>query len=483
MKTNFVHINKKNYYEYIILSLIILIGFLVRLYKINNPLADWHSFRQADTASVTRFFLQDGIDLLHPRYQDISRVQSGIFNPEGYRFVEFPIYNAIHSVLVKTFPYFSLEAWGRLLTILCSLISAYIIFLIGKRYLGDLGGLAATFFYLFLPYNIYFTRVILPDPMATTFALLALWFFIKYFDTGNSSELIFSSVTFSLALLIKPFTVFYGIPMLYLAVKKFGFRRLPKEKKLIFYGMVVIMPFLLWRIWMSRYPAGIPFWKWVFNEDGIRFRPAFWRWIFGERLGNLILGIWGLVIFAFGLLSSDNKGFINFFLLGMFLYVSVVATANVRHDYYQIFTIPAISLTLASGLKYIWNSKSFDKIISRGLLIFSIGMMLGIGAYQVKEFYKINHPEIIEAGEAVDRLTPKDAIIIAPYNGDTAFLYQTKRRGWPVVELPINDLINEGAEYYVSVNLNDPQTQEFKKEFKIVEETKTYLILDLRKTN
>src|SRR3989344_9203010 len=90
-------------------------GLLVRLYKIGNPVADWHSFRQADTASVTRVYAEEGINLLIPRYHDISTTQSGLFNPEGYRFVEFPIFNAIHALLLTNFGIFSLEVWGRLL--------------------------------------------------------------------------------------------------------------------------------------------------------------------------------------------------------------------------------------------------------------------------------------------------------------------------------------------------------------------------------
>ena len=50
--------------EYFLFSLILILGFVVRLYKINNPVADWHSWRQADTASVTRIYVQNGINLL-----------------------------------------------------------------------------------------------------------------------------------------------------------------------------------------------------------------------------------------------------------------------------------------------------------------------------------------------------------------------------------------------------------------------------------
>ena len=129
----------------------LVIGFIVRLFGITNPLADWHSFRQSDTASVTRVYLEDGLNLLYPRYHDYSTTQSGMFNLQGFRFVEFPIYNAAHFFLIRLFPTYSLEVWGRLLSIFSALVSAYIIFLIGRRFISKWGGLFSAFFYLFIP--------------------------------------------------------------------------------------------------------------------------------------------------------------------------------------------------------------------------------------------------------------------------------------------------------------------------------------------
>src|SRR4030066_1552046 len=91
------------YFEYFLLAIILILGFTVRLYKIDSPIADWHSWRQADTASVSKVYVQQGINLLIPRYQDISKIQTGIFNPNGYRMVEFPFYNAANAVLATNF--------------------------------------------------------------------------------------------------------------------------------------------------------------------------------------------------------------------------------------------------------------------------------------------------------------------------------------------------------------------------------------------
>src|SRR3989339_721453 len=114
--------------DFLILAFILIIAFFFRLYKINTPLADLHSWRQADTAAVARNFVTQGFDLLHPRYDDMSNVQSGLDNPQGYRMVEFPLYNAIFAWLFKLFPAIPLTQWGRLTSIFFSLITISVIY-------------------------------------------------------------------------------------------------------------------------------------------------------------------------------------------------------------------------------------------------------------------------------------------------------------------------------------------------------------------
>lgn len=472
--------------EYILLGTTLLLGLFVRLYKIQNPIADWHSWRQTATASVSKIFIEEGLDPLHPRYYDVSTAQTGEDNPEGYWFVEFPLFGLIHSWGYKVLGEqigLGFEVVGRVVSIFAALISTVFIFRLGKRFMGLTGGLVTAFFFTFLPFNIYYTRVILPEPLAVAFGLMGLWYFTKYIDFDNTKYLWLSGVLFAVSILVKPFTIFYAAPMLYLLWDKDRtvVGKL-KDKKLWLYGFIVLTPFVLWRLWMNQFPEGIPHLKWAFNGDGIRFRPAFWRWIVGERLGRLILGVWGGVIFIMGAIAKHKgSGFVLSFLLGEFMFISVFATANVRHDYYQIVTIPAISLVLAMGAISIWKvgaSKAFHGLLAKVTLFFVVFMMLGMSWYQVREFYKINRPEIVEAGERINEIASKDSLVVAPYNKDMAFLYHTGRYGWPFVDGSIESLIEKGAEYYVSVNF-DPVTLEIMEGYKVVEKTGNYVIVSL----
>lgn len=85
------------------------------------------------------------------------------------------------------------------------------------------------------------------------------------------------------------------------------------------------------------------------------------------------------------------------------------------------------------------------------------------------------------AGEAVDRLTPKNAKVIANYNGDTTFLYQTKRKGWASFEKSLPQMITMGADYLALLNPT-PADINLGKTYKIVAQTSEYIIFNLRQT-
>ncbi len=470
----------------IILFLIILVAFIVRLYRLNFPLADWHSWRQADTAAVSRNFIKFGFDLLHPRFDDLSKIPSGKDNPRGYRFVEFPIYNTIHAFLAKIFPVLSLEVWGRLLSIFCSLISLVFLYLITEKYLGWEQGLLAVFFFAILPFNVYYSRVILPEPMMVMTSLGMIYFTIKTLENyklriANLLGAIFFSI---ISFLLKPYTLVFIIPIFYLAWEKWHFNLLKWAILFLCLG-VSLLPFLCWRIWMRQYPEGIPAYDWLLNEAGIRFKGAWFYWLFSDRVGRLILGDWGLIPFVLGIMvktSKKGRWFFHFWLLAILAYFFIIAGGNVKHDYYQLMAIPIICIFLARGSYFllVYPVKFLNKLLSCLLLVVSCLFMLAFSWYFIRDFFNINRPEIVEAGREVDKLVPKNAKVVAPYQGDTAFLYQTNRQGWPYW-LDYSEINNYKPDYLVTVEI-DQRVEELIINYCLVKRTPHWVIIDLTKT-
>lgn len=195
----------------------------------------------------------------------------------------------------------------------------------------------------------------------------------------------------------------------------------------------------------------------------------------------MILGIGGLVFAVLGLMKK-GRDWVVYALgaFGMFAYLSIIAGGNVQHDYYQVFLLPFLVLTMARGVEFFIELT--PKFISPLALLPTIGGLVGfslfVSWYNIRGYYNINHPELMMAGEAVDRLLPKDAKIIAPYMGDTAFLFQTRRTGWPI-GFSIDEKIKLGAQYYVTVNYDD-EANALLKQYPVVEKNDRFLILKLQ---
>lgn len=471
-------------FEILSVLLLVVIAFAVRLYKIDNPIADWHAFRQADTASVTREYVKHGIDLLRPKYHDHSNIQSGLDNPDGYRMVEFPIINSLIAWVLRVFPTLALVQTSRLFAVFASLGTLVFLYLFTKKLSNKTTAWLTAFFFAVLPYSIYYSRVTLPEPFMLFFSMGSLWFLLKSLEEKTNFKKawgwgLLSATLLATALLLKPFVAFLTPLYLTLIWQKQKIKSI-KNPLWLAYAIVSITPLLLWRNWILNFPTGIPVSDWLFNGNGIRFRPAWFRWLFYERITKLILGFAGVILLPFTLLKPKKELAVHIaWWLGILAYFSVMATGNVQHDYYQVLIIPAICFALGSGGEALINNKKISKILSILLFTAISTIALFFSWQQTKGYFSVNHWEYVSAGKMVDQLLPEDAKVIAPAMGDTIFLFQTNRTGWPI-GFEILDKIEKGATHYVSSSYDD-EARDLEKIYKTIFKNEKFLILDLKK--
>ena len=458
---------------------IAIVSIALRLYKITAPVADWHSWRQSDTAAVARNYMQFGIDPLHPRYDDLSNIQSGFDNPQGYRMVEFPLYQVIGAYIGNALPIISIEVILRILTIIASTLTGLALGILILRRVGTIAGIATSFVYAILPYSMFYGRTILPDTHAVMWAVGSL----LCMDIGMTVMkrkwiyIVLGALMAPLAILIKPVAGFLLLPIIGLVLsdkKKFG--------TLLLYAAIAIVPFLLWRQWILKYPEGIAVYAWLFNANNIRFKGAWFNWLFAERVAKLILGYWGMILLGFGLVApikKEHKGILFWFIVGSLAYMIILAAGNVQHDYYQIIILPVISILIGIGIEHMWKLKTISSKLVLGI---SVIFMCMFSWYTIRTYYWINRSEIVEAGQMANKLLPKDAKVIAPYNGDTTFLYQTGRQGWPL-GFDIDKKIKMGATHYVTVSPTDAdlETRDLAKIYTVLVRNDKYAIIDLTK--
>lgn len=483
------------------LLFLVFLAFIPRLYRIDNPVADWHAFRQADTASVTREYVKNGIDILRPHYHDLSNIQSGQDNLSGYRMVEFPFINAFIAWILRLIPVLPLVITSRVFAVFASL--GTLVFLYKFVYLStkdiNLSFLSGLFFAL-MPYNIYYSRVILPEPFFLFFSMGSMFFLSKAVqknqNKNESKNKLFlknksfwiSAIFLSASFLLKPFVAFLAPIYLLIILQNIGWKKLFHWSWII-YAVISLLPFLWWREWILQFPSGIPASDWLFNSNLIRFRPAWFRWLFYERFTKLILGWTGIILATTGLFNNKyktNKSFRNILWgwgFGLLAYISIIATGNVQHDYYQVIFIPFFSILLAVGFQTLWKKttslkKSYQKLTQVLLLIVTFSSLL-FSWKNVSGYFNVNHWEYVETGERVDKLLPADAKVIARAFGDTIFLFQTNRTGWPI-GFGIEEKIENGAQYYISTSYDD-EARNLEETYTPIEKTADYIIIDLTK--
>lgn len=427
--------------DFFVLSFILLIALLFRLYKINIPLADLHSWRQTDTAAVTRNFVKNGIDLFHPKYDDLSNVQSGIENPQGYRMVEFPIYNAIVASLYKTFPVFTLEIWGRLTTIVFSLIIISIIYYLLLKESNRMSAIFGSLTYAVLPFFVFFSRVILPETTALSFAMLSIFFL--YLDVNHKEKSLksiiynlLSTLLFACALLIKPTIIFYLLPIIVLFYRKHKFH-LVKKPDFYLYFFMTLVPLIYWRTYIKNFPEGIPYSDWLFTSvntgDGLKsilFRPSFFRWIFFERINNLILGGYLALFFVLGIITKQKKHLLISFVFSALTYIFVFQGGNLQHEYYQTLILPIFAMMVGLGVNFILDHKrEFIHPVFVSILIFSLfGFSFYFSYFKVIDYYQYSQ-ELVQEANIINSLTDSEDKIVTDRTGDTTLLYLADRKG------------------------------------------------------
>jgi len=484
---------KKNYLEYLFLSIIIILSFFLRLYKIDAPLADHHSWRQADTAAVARNFIKEGFDFFHPRIDNMTPLaRPDLPNNQRLFMVEPPLYQTIIAGLYHLFGV--KESLARLVSIFFSLGAIIFLYLLTKRLINQWVGLLSAFFMAVLPYSIFYSRVILPEPMMLFATTAMLYWFYRWIEEDKNKILMALSLFFTAwSLTLKTFPFFLFLPMFYLVWRKWGFGFL-KQKKIWLFAILAVLPFLCWRWWISHFPEGIPPSLWLFNQGGIRFRPAFFRWLFAERLGKLILGYWGLPLLVLGLslkLEKKEGWFFHWWLFSFLAYITVFAAGNVTHDYYQIPFIPIASVFLAKGSWFLLSAprQFFNKSICYLLFTLCFIFMLGFSWFEVRGFYLIQGGVDL-AGRAVDELSPKNALVLTGDSNDATLLYNTNRHGWtggyasyfPNNKESIEKVIKMGGTIYVTTKFeeNSEFGQYMLKTYPVIKKTDQYIIFLLR---
>jgi len=415
-----------------------------------------HSWRQADTAAISRNYYENGYKFFYPQIDWRG-------DSPGYIETEFPIYSFIVALMYEIFGVS--EVFGRLLSVVFSLITMYFLYLLVLKLVDKNTALWSCFFFAIFPPNIFYSRTFQPESALIMSLVLGVYFFSQWLDTDKKRCFFLSSIFIALACLLKLPSLYIGLPLLYLAWLKF-WKKILIQWSLWLYGFLVLLPVALWyyhahKIFLNY---GLTFGIWEYGSDkwgnwNLVFTLKFWNRILFQNLAEDYFVWIGFVIFIIGLSikrKTKQEKLFDIWIISLVIYFVIVARGNYVHLYYQLpFMIPA---TVFLGKVFMRNFSPhiFKNKKSLVLSICLIGILvLGAGRYSIymkKENTK--HSEEFKLAEIVKQKTKEESLIIAVDSNDPTLLYLSHKKGWHAFSGQLNDSFlsqkkQKGAEYII----------------------------------
>lgn len=427
-----------------ILSLILVLRIT---YISNSPYEQGENWRQSDTESIARNFLEDKFNIFYPQ-----------FNYDGplpnYVQLEFQITTFIIAILYKFFGYNYIFA--RAVPLCFFMGSCIFLYLIGRMFYSKEQAYIVLVIYGILPINIYFSRAIMPESAALFFYLAAYYYFLKWIKEEEKKLIFLSAVFTALSISQKIPTIFIGIPMLIMAIKKYK-KAIFKIKELYLFAIIALgSPYLYFK-WV----AYIAEFRFVNNIAQKHIYKRLFTDIFTKEALNFFklklpqefsLGILLLFIIGIFMIKMKKELPLLLWLLTMILEL-VLIVAVIRLNYYLIFISPIIALIASKPLYLIWKHKY------GGVFITAIVFFIGISSYsRLVPLYK-EKTNLLKQANMVKKYTNVEDLIVVG-TPDPALINASQRRGWranidyydyipkdPVKE--INYYIENGAKYFV----------------------------------
>ena len=392
-------------------------------------------------------FLQNGFRFGYPQIDWAG-------NAPGYVGTEFPILPFIAAVCYKLA---GVHEWiGRIQAVILFAVSVPFFFLLVREIFASTAVVWATFFYSFAPLNIFAGRSFMPDVPSLSFAIVGLYFFLRWVEHRKSLPLFFAAVAIAVSLLIRITNIIMLVPLAYLVVAgggdpgsdealiaRAGRRQRRRLQLALFCGdySAAACDLVLAR---------------ASNCTGI-LSPSFLR---RRRDSNRIF----LVVLAdcatkFGIqshagsFSAGTRRFVCAAITGskMLSRFSLVAGCDncFHHDSRLWQPPPLVSTSIGTDrrricrrrLRALSDSKIPSRVIAATLSILLVSSFVILAFWYVRPFYQSSAAQLRDAGLELKKVTPPGALIVAADMGDPTIFYYAKCKGWHFLE---NDAVYNG---------------------------------------
>jgi Dolichyl-phosphate-mannose-protein mannosyltransferase len=394
-----------------------------RAFDITQPFVDDWSWRQSDVAMIAENFYHHGLNVFYPRINWAGAAP-------GYVGTEFPLVPLIAALLYMMI---GVQDWiGRAVSIAFFCASLPFLFLLVERVYGRRAALLATAVHCAIPVSIFSARSFMPDTASLAFAIVAVWLFVRWLDEERRWLLSAAGLAAALALLVKLAAVSIAIPMLALAIRKYG-RRLLGRVDLWTAAVMVVVLTCAWYLHGHRislvYPPYHFFGSGWFGLASANIYGSVFQYIAMSGLTPfvVVLALGGLVL---GQKRAGVGGVFHWWLLGAVIFV--VPLARGYHAWYALAFVPPASGLAGAALEYVQRrlAEAGGRRLSFGVIGLLFMVLIVLSWRTVSPLYASRNEPAYRAGMALNRLSPRDALVAVIDDGEPATLYYSRRRGW-----------------------------------------------------
>jgi hypothetical protein len=454
------------------LGAILLLGLVLRLKGLHDPILDHPGWRQGDTVSIAKNFATLQYNILYPQTN---------YNgpPPNYVELELQIVPFIAATFYKIVGVH--EVIGRLVTMAFSLGTVAVLAFFGRwLFASDLAGLFAALLYAIMPGSVYYGRTFTPDATMVFFLTAALYAISRMLveeECWSARTIAWSTALLALAFLAKPVALCGLVPVVALIVERAVSGRTFRWGAI---ASLLLIPLAV-LYGYDRAVASHAEWHWASGITRLHVLPALHASLtsapalhvkltqFRVVLGMLAQTMIGPAITALGILgfffmpaTTRTRTLLWGWLIGGLAYTYVVVTVE-RVDYYMLLLLPLAALTGAGFLDRF--AAAIDrsvldrsaKYVAAGISLLALGAITYQNRQIVAPYYHYNKTVYRNAIALNHTLAPGALIVMGHY--DPSVLYYIGRYGWeedPYLWTPFDEqsAIRKGARYFINIEKN-----------------------------
>jgi hypothetical protein len=410
-----------------ILGFVLLFGFCARASTYKSPLLDHHGWRQADTASISRNFYRDRLNVLYPQIDQRGGQQFG-YVETGLELFAFVV------ALVAEGIGFTPQI-GRLLSALLFIASCSFTWGFVKRRYGEECGILAIFLYAFgFPLLVWAERSFMNEALLICLSLAALLLAQRYLAFRRGRDLALLVAATSLVGAIKlPYLIVWA-PVVGLFIEADGRRARRWPLALMMTVNLAVAGAWYWHAHQLAAITGLTFGMTdKLFDAGVVFAPSFVS-VMASRIVKDILGPVGVVGAAAGVwFALREKRWCELLgVAGFLAYLLLVAQGNYIHDYYQLALIPIAPSLVSFGLIRLSGAFASDadnrrRVLAVALAIAAVSTFVRSASAHSWYEYSASDVELCRAANALS--DPGERVVVLG-TSDPKLLFCMDRRGW-----------------------------------------------------